>query len=73
MVELSMDTPRVRIGWLKMLLRVFEHHSKDGLYSELVADTKRLIAAAERELCGSEAPTLLPDVIDVPKAPRHVR
>ncbi len=45
-----MDSPRVRIGWLKMLLRVFRGTGGAALYGEMIAVTERLIADAEREL-----------------------
>lgn len=45
-----MDPPRVRIGWLKMLLRVFRGTGGAALYGEIIAITERLIADAEREL-----------------------
>ena len=44
-----LDPPAVRVGWLRMLLRVFRRSDRDGLYHELIAETERLIAAAERE------------------------
>ena len=43
------DPPAIRIGWLKMMLRVFRRHDRDGLYTEMIALTERLIADAERE------------------------
>lgn len=43
------DPPAVRIGWLRMMLRVFRRHDRDGLYAEMIALTERLIADAERE------------------------
>jgi hypothetical protein len=46
-----MDSPKVRIGWLRMLLRVFRHTGGPALYGELIAVTERLIADAEREKC----------------------
>ncbi len=49
----KLDSPAVRIGWLRMMLRVFRRHDRNGLYSEMIAITERLIAAAERE--GAEA------------------
>jgi hypothetical protein len=48
-LSLRLDPPAVRIGWLRMMLRVFRRHDRDGLYSEMIAHTERLIAAAERE------------------------
>lgn len=45
-----MDSPRLRIGWLNMLLRVFRGTGGAALYGELIATTERLIADAEREL-----------------------
>lgn len=50
-----MDPPRVRIGWLKMLLRVFRGTGGAALYGELIAITERLIADAERELVASRS------------------
>jgi hypothetical protein len=50
-----MDSPRVRIGWLKMLLRVFRGTGGAALYGELIAITERLIADAERELAASRS------------------
>jgi hypothetical protein len=47
-----MDSPRVRIGWLRMLLRVFRGTGGSALYGELIATTERLIADAEAELAG---------------------
>jgi hypothetical protein len=47
-----MDSPRVRIGWLRMLLRVFRGTGGAALYGELIAVTEHLIADAERELAG---------------------
>ena len=44
-----LDPPAVRVGWLKMLLRQFRRHGHDGLYREMIAETERLIATAERE------------------------
>ena len=44
-----MDSPATRIAWLKMLLGVFRRRDRDGLYRELIAETERLIAEAERE------------------------
>jgi hypothetical protein len=45
-----MDPPKVRIGWLRMLLRVFRHTGGPALYGDLITITERLIADAEREL-----------------------
>lgn len=45
-----MDPPRVRIGWLRMLLRVFRGTGGSSLYGDLIAVTERLIADAEAEL-----------------------
>ena len=45
----KIDPPAVRIGWLRMMLRVFRHHDRGGLYREMITITERLIAAAERE------------------------
>jgi TorA maturation chaperone TorD len=45
----QMDPPAIRVGWLKMMLRVFRRHDRGGLYREMVALTDRLIADAERE------------------------
>jgi hypothetical protein len=49
-----MDPPRVRIGWLRMLLGVFRGTGGAALYGELIAITERLIADAERELREAE-------------------
>jgi hypothetical protein len=48
-----MDSPRVRIGWLRMLLRVFRGTGGGALYGDLIAITERLIADAEAELTTS--------------------
>jgi hypothetical protein len=45
----ELDPPAVRIGWLKMLLRRLRRDDRDGRYGALIAETERLIAAAERE------------------------
>lgn len=44
-----LDPPRVRAGWLRMMLRVFRRHDRNGLYREMIALTERLLAQAERE------------------------
>ena len=43
-----MDSPSLRIGWLKMLLAVFRHHGRP-LYGDLIDHAERMIADAERE------------------------
>jgi hypothetical protein len=43
-----MEAPEVRIGWLRMLRRVYLRAGAE-LYRELVVDLDRLIADAERE------------------------
>jgi hypothetical protein len=48
-LSLRLDSPRVRVGWLKMMLRVFRRHDRGGLYTEMIALTERLIADAARE------------------------
>jgi hypothetical protein len=48
-LSVRVDPPAVRIGWLKMMLRVFRRHDREGLYTEMIALTERLIADAERE------------------------
>jgi hypothetical protein len=50
-----MDPPAVRVGWLKMMLRVFRRHDRGGLYREMIALTDRLIADAERERAAGQA------------------
>jgi TorA maturation chaperone TorD len=52
-----LDPPAVRIGWLRMMLRVFRRHDRDGLYREMIAITDRLIADAEREQRGDPGET----------------
>jgi hypothetical protein len=52
----KLDPPALRIGWLRMMLRVFSRHDRDGLYREMIAITQRLIAEAEREQ-GADPPT----------------
>jgi hypothetical protein len=47
--SVRLEAPAVRVGWLNMLLRVFRRDDRDGLYREMIAETERLIAAAERE------------------------
>ena len=49
----KLDPPALRIGWLRMMLRVFARHDRGGLYSEMIAITRRLIADAEREAEGT--------------------
>ena len=49
-----LDPPAVRVGWLKMLLRLFRRHDHDGLYREMIAETERLIATAERERAAND-------------------
>jgi len=44
-----LDAPALRAGWLRMMLRVFRRHDRNGLYAEMIATTQRLIAAAEKE------------------------
>src|SRR5215468_2472415 len=48
-LSLRLDPPRVRAGWLRMMLRVFRRHDRNGLYREMIALTERLIADATRE------------------------
>jgi len=48
-LSVRIDPPAVRIGWLKMMLRVFRRHDRGGLYREMIATTERLIADAARE------------------------
>ena len=43
-----MERPDVRIGWLRMLAKVYGRHPGD-LYRDILADIDRLIAAAESE------------------------
>ena len=43
-----MDSPTLRIGWLKMLLVVFRRHGR-ALYGDLIDHADRMIADAERE------------------------
>jgi hypothetical protein len=45
-----MEGPEIRAGWLRMLLRVFRRHGKQGIYDDLIEQTQQLIAEAEREL-----------------------
>jgi hypothetical protein len=52
-----MDPPRVRIGWLRMLLHVFRGTGGGALYGELIAVTERLIADAEQELAAGQRPS----------------
>jgi hypothetical protein len=47
--SVRLDPPAVRVGWLKLLLRLFRRRDRDGLYREMIAETERLIATAERE------------------------
>jgi hypothetical protein len=47
--SVRLDPPAVRVGWLKMLLRVFRRRDRGGLYRQMIAETERLIADAERE------------------------
>jgi hypothetical protein len=49
----KLDPPALRIGWLRMMLRVFRRHDRDGLYREMIAIADRLIADAERERAGA--------------------
>jgi hypothetical protein len=44
-----LEPPAIRIGWLRMLLKVFRRHNKGGLYETLIRDAERMIADAERE------------------------
>ena len=53
-LSIRLDSPALRIGWLKMMLLVFRRHNRGGLYHEMIATTERLIAAAERERDGGE-------------------
>jgi hypothetical protein len=53
-----MEAPAIRIGWLKMLQRLYGRHDHEHLYDDLLADTARLIAAAERELAEESAHTI---------------
>jgi len=46
---LQLDPPAVRIGWLRMLLRRLRRDDRADVYGELIAETERLIADAERE------------------------
>ena len=52
-LSVRLDPPAVRVGWLKMMLRVFRRNDRDGLYREMIALTQRLIADAEREQSGA--------------------
>ncbi len=52
--SVQLDPPAVRVAWLRMLLRVFRQHDRDGLYREMIAETERLIATAERERAASD-------------------
>ena len=45
-----MDAPELRIGWLKMFLRVLHGTGGGGTYAELIAFCERNVAEAEREL-----------------------
>jgi hypothetical protein len=56
-----MDPPAVRAGWLRMMLRVFRRYDREGLYTEMIATTQRLIAQAEAEAArpAPPRPTLL--------------
>ena len=47
--SVRLDPPAVRVGWLNLLLRIYRRYDGDGLYRELIAETERLIATAERE------------------------
>jgi hypothetical protein len=49
------DSPAVRIAWLKLLLRVYRRRDRDGLYRELIAETERLLADAQRERAAGAA------------------
>jgi hypothetical protein len=53
-LSLRLDPPALRVGWLKMMLRVFRRHDHGGLYREMIALTERLIADAERERAGGK-------------------
>lgn len=44
-----LEPPHIRIGWLKMLLRVLRKTGGRPIYATLIRDVERLIAAAERE------------------------
>jgi TorA maturation chaperone TorD len=54
-LSVRLDPPAVRVGWLKMMLRVFRRHDRGGLYREMIALTERLIAHAERERAANDA------------------
>ena len=48
-----MDAPELRIGWLKMFLRVLHGTGGGGTYAELIEFCERNVADAQRELAAN--------------------